>query len=423
MTKLVFIGAGSMSFGVPTFKDMFLSKALRGSTIALVDINEKNLNRMYEFACVLNEKTGLEMKVEKHLDRKTALYGAGFVITSIAIERCDLWKKDFLVPKKYGVRHCLGENGGPAAVFFSLRTLPAIFDICHDMEELCPNAYLLNFSNPESRIVLAVNKYTKIKCIGLCHGIFMAQEDIAQILGVPEREIELFAAGMNHFQWIFGIRNKFTGEDLYPMFREKEKSYDPSFLPLIRRLFRAYGYWVSCSDDHVGEYLAWGYEAGEEGYDFEKDERQRVDMKVQIEGIVSGKTNVLEWLCPSGEKAIEVISAIITGKRTFIPSAVVLNEGAISNLPDDVAVEIPIYADGNGIHKTHIGELPKGIRALLSGQIGPQTMSVEAALHGSRELALQALLCDPVMNSGAAAEKILDELWEINKPYIRKCIK
>jgi len=418
-TKIVFVGAGSMSFGLSTLKDVFTCEVLKGSTIALVDIDEDNLNRMYEFSLVLNEKTGMDLRIEKYLDRRDALPGAEFVITSIAIERCNLWKKDFLVPKKYGIRHTLGENGGPGALFFSLRTIPVILDICNDMEELCPNAYLINFSNPESRIVLAVNKYTNIRCIGLCHGLFMAREDISRFTGIPEDDLELYAAGMNHFQFIFGIKNKRTGEDVYPLLREKEKALDPSVLPLTRRLFHAFGYWASCSDDHIGEYLAWGWEGGEEGYDFDKDEQQRVEMKDTIEGIISGRIRINDWLAPSGEKALEVISAIITGQRTYIPSAVVMNNGAISNLPDDVAVEIPIIVDAEGIHKVHIGPVPEGVRALLSGQIGPQVMSVEASVRGSRELALQALLCDPVVNSAEAAEKILNELWEINKIYIR----
>ena len=226
--KIVFIGAGSMSFGIPTFKDIFTTPQLKGATLSLVDIDEENLERMYALALTMNEASGMELKIEKTMERRDVLPGADYIVNSLAIERCDLWKHDFQIPLKYGIKHCLGENGGPGALFFGMRTIPLIMDICRDIEELCPDAWFLNFSNPESRIVLAVNKYTNVKCIGLCHGIFMAQWDVCQILGRDTDTVEVTAAGMNHFQWLLTIRDKATGEDLYPELVEKEKTYDSS---------------------------------------------------------------------------------------------------------------------------------------------------------------------------------------------------
>lgn len=418
-TKIVFIGAGSMSFGIPTFKDIFTTPELRGSTLALVDINPENLERMYQLALKMNEASGMEMNIEKTTERREALPGAQFVVNSIAIERCELWKKDFQVPLKYGIKHCLGENGGPGALFFGMRTIPLIFDICRDIEELCPEAWFLNFSNPESRIVLAVNKYTKVKCIGLCHGIFMAKSDVSIILGRPAQKIEVTAAGMNHFQWLLTIRDKETGEDLYPLLKEKEASYEQGFRPFTRKMFRAVGLWPTCSDDHLGEYLPYGYEAGMEGYDFDQDEKDRIQMKKDVQAVISGEKDAGEWLVKSGEKAIEVITALYTGKRAYIPSAVVYNGGAITNLPDDVAVEIPVIVEKDNISKVHMGALPQSVRSLLSLQCGAQQMAVDAAVYGDKAMAYQALLADPVINSTDAAEKILNELWGINEKYIK----
>lgn len=420
-TKIVFIGAGSMSFGIPTFKDIFTTPELKGSTLSLVDIDEENLNRMYELALVLNKASGLDMKIEKTMERRDVLPGAKFVINSLAIERCDLWKHDFEVPKKYGIRHCLGENGGPGALFFGMRTIPVIMDICKDMEELCPDAWFLNFSNPETRIVLAVNTFTKIKCIGLCHGLFMAQHDVAHILGMDYDDVVVSGAGLNHFQWLLSIKDK-DGNDLYPLLKEKEKDFDPSFEPFTRKMFRAFKLWPTCSDDHLGEYLPYGYEAGEEGYDFDWDENERVNMKKNIKEVVEGVQDPKDWLVKSGEKAIEVVTAIAFNKKTFIPSAICYNEGAIENLPNHLAVEIPIVVDGDGVHKMHVGKLPKQIAAVLSMQIATQQMAIEAAVSGDKEIARQALLVDPVINSTEAANKIIDELWEINKQYIRPCL-
>lgn len=420
--KIVFIGAGSMSFGTPTFRDIFTSTKLKGATLCLVDIDKENLERMYALAVRLNEVSGYGVKIEKTMERRDVLPEADFVINSLAIERCDLWKQDFNVPKKHGIRHCLGENGGAGALFFTMRTFPLIMDIIHDMEELCPNAWFLNFSNPETRIILGVNMYSKIKCIGLCHGIFMGQGDIARILGREFDSIEVFGAGMNHFQWILSIRDKETGSDLYPEFREKEKQFDKTFQPYSRKMLNFFGLYPTCSDDHLGEYQAYGYEAGEHGYNFEWDAKDRIRMKAEIDALCSGKKDVIEWLTPSGEQAIRVVTSIFFNDRINLSSAIVYNDGALSQLPDDIAVEIPVTIDGDGVHKRVVRGMPDGIIGLMNQQVSAQRLSIRAAANGSKELALQALLCDPTINSTTAAVAIVEELFEINKQYIKKCI-
>ncbi len=421
VTKIVFMGAGSASFGLSVFRDLFTSKELGGSTLTLVDIDKDNVMLMYNLAVKMKELSGANLKIEYTTDRKKALPGAEFVINSIAIKRCELWEQDFLIPKKYGIRHTLGENGGPGGLFFTMRTLPVVMDLMKDMEELCPNAYFINFSNPENRIILAIGNYTRIKAVGLCHGIFMAYNDLARIMGVDKNDIEVWAAGLNHFQWLLEIRDKSTGKDMYPLLREKNKTYDPSFEPLSRKLFEVFGLYPSCSDDHIGEYLSYGWEAGEKGFNFEASNRHRKALKDQIAKRTSGEMSMGDWITQaSSEKAIEVITAILYNKKEVIESGIVINNGAISNLSDDAAVEVPIMVDSGGIHPISMGALPMGIASLLRNQVDVQKMAVQAALNGSKELALQSLLIDPVINSAKAAEKILEEEWEINKPYIRK---
>jgi alpha-galactosidase len=421
-TKIVFIGAGSVSFGLSMFRDLFQARNLAGSTLCLVDINPANLQRMTRLAERMNEQSGMGLKIEATPDRREALPGAGFVVNSTAIDRNRLWRLDFEVPKKYGIRHTLGENGGPGGVFFTLRTLPLVMDIVHNMEELCPQAFFLNFSNPESRIILAVGKYSSIRCIGLCHGIFMAQRDMAEIMGVPDDQVDVHAAGLNHFQWVLDMCDRQSGRDLYPLFAEKEAGYDPAFMPLSRKLYHAFGKYPTCSDDHLGEYLAYGYEAGEDGYNFEADEQWRKVLAAAIDSVNAGEPIPEDWLTPSGERGVEVISGILHNKSKFIESGVVYNQGAIPNLPSDLAVEVPVVVDAAGIHPVSLGPLPDCIAKLLHMQASVQQLSVEAAMHASKELALQALLIDPVINSTLAAEKILQELWEVNQPYIRACV-
>lgn len=250
----------------------------------------------------------------------------------------------------------------------------------------------------------------------------MGHNDIARIMGMDKSEIEVLAAGLNHFQWMLEIRDKVTGKDLYPLFREKERAYDPSFMPLSRKLLNVFGKYPSCSDDHIGEYLQYGWEGGEEGYNFDWDNQYREELKKEIADKTSGKMPFGDWLTPSPERSIHVVTGILNNKRQVIESGIVYNRGAITNLPADAAVEVPVMLDASGIHPISIGKLPVGISKLCTTQIGVQQMAVDAAVNGSKELALQALLIDPVVTSTDSAVKILDELWEINKDYIRKCI-
>jgi alpha-galactosidase len=421
-TKIVFLGASSMSFGLSMLRDIFSCGELRGSTLTLVGRNPKTLAKMAELAKLLNNKTGAGLLIEQTTDRRAAFDGAEFVVNATAIDRNRLWKLDFDVPRKYGIRHTLGENGGPGGLFFTLRTLPLVFDFVREMQELCPKALFINFSNPESRIILALGKYSPIRALGLCHGIFMGQGDVARILGLPYEQVDVWGAGINHFQCLMQIRDRATGEELYPLLRTKDRDYDPSFAPLTRRLFRAFGYWMTCSDEHFGEYLAYGWEGGENGYDFAGDERGRAEFGNALNLVLAGAPLPPDWLTPSGERGAAVIGGIIHNKKRVLESGIVFNRGVVPNLPPDAAIEVPVMADAAGIHPISLGPLPDPIAKLLNMQVSVQQLAVEAAVHASKEIALQALLIDPVVNSASAAVKLLDELWDVNRPYIRPCI-
>jgi len=422
-TKIVFIGAGSMSFGLTMFRDIFFSEQLAGSTLTLVDTNPEALARMTALAELLNRKSGAGLKIEQSADRRACLDGAGFVLNATAIDRNRLWKLDYEIPKKYGIRQTLGENGGPGGLFFTLRTLPMVFDFARDMEAKCPDALLINFSNPESRIILALGKYGKVRALGLCEGIFGGRGHVAHIMDVPAEEVDVWGAGLNHFQWLTQIRRHDTGEDLYPLLREKDQVHDAAFAPLSRRLFRAFGLWPTCSDDHMGEYVAYGWEADDHGYDFDGDERYRGEFLATLKGVLAGSIEMPDWWHePSGERGAAVIAGIVHNQKRFIESGIIYNQGAIPNLPADLAVEVPIVTDAAGVHPVSLGPLPGPIASLLSVQAGVQQLAVEAAVHASKEIALEALLIDPVVNSTVAATKLLDELWEVNRPYIRPCV-
>lgn len=423
ITKIVFLGASSASFGISMFRDLFSSRELAGSTLVLVGRHSGRLERSKRLAELLNEKTGASLKIEATTDWRAALDGAQFVVHSTAVERNRLWKLDFDVPRKHGIRHTLGENGGPGALFFTLRTLPVVFDFVREMELRCPRALFINLSNPESRIVLALGQYSKIRTVGLCHGIFMARDQVANILGMDAKRVEVWGAGLNHFQCLMQIRDRETGADLYPTLREKEKNFDPAVSPLTRDLFRAFRYWIGCGDGHVGEYFAYGWEAGEGGYNFDWDESEREKLDRLINDVLSGTAKIPDWwLTPSGERAVAVIAGVLHDRKQLIESGVVYNQKTIPNLPERAAVEVPVMADMAGLHPVSLGPLPDPVAKLMNIQVSVQQLAVEAAMHASKELALQALLIDPVVNSATAARDLLDELWEFNRPYIRECI-
>jgi alpha-galactosidase len=435
-TKVVLIGAASASFGPAMIADAVLTPELSGSTLCLVDIDRERLEVMAAFARRLNEVTAAGLRIEHTPERKEALPGAEFVITSIAIKRDELWKLDFQIPLKHGIKQVLGENGGPGGLSHALRNIPVILDIAKDVERLAPNALLLNFTNPESRICLALSRYTSLRFVGLCHGIGMGYDSIGTITGIPPEDLVGIAAGLNHFSWFLSIRRRSTGEDVYPLLRAADATYDRSYYPLTRKLFRLHGLYPHPSDDHIGEYLPYAWEfCGLEGYDFERADRWRARAWEQIssvargempvaapqEGWASGEERLLQerWqLRRSGEFAFPIIAAALANRRDFIEAVNIPNNGLIPNLPSWAVVEVPAVAGPDGVQGVQVGALPAGVAALLNTQAHVQDLVVEAAVHGSRQLALQALLADPVVHSAEAAERTLDELLSVHSPYL-----
>jgi alpha-galactosidase len=417
-SKIVLIGAAGASFGPAMIGDALLTPELRGSELWLVDVDEARLATIAAYARRLNEAMGAGLVLKQTPDRREALPGAEFVITAVAVRRDELWQLDFQIPLRYGLKQVLGENGGPGGLFHSLRNIPMILDIARDMERLCPRALLLNFTNPESRISLAISRYSSINFVGLCHGIGMGYNSISRITGIDAGDLTGTAAGINHFVWFLDIRRKSTNEDIYPLLRAREPRHDPEDLPLSRRLFRHFGLFPHPSDDHIGEYLPYAWEfCGLEGYDFAKAGQHRAAKWSHVASVASG---VSDWqpAAPSGELAFPIIASMVAGRNDWIEAANIRNDGLIDNLPDWAIVEVPAVATPAGLRGVRVGALPAGIAALCNTQIGVQNLVVEAAVHGSRQLALQALLADPCVNNFSAAKQMLDEMLALHAPYL-----
>ena len=419
-TKVVIIGAGSASFGLGMLSDAVNTPELRGSAITLVDIDAQALESIAAVARRMNEESGAGLTIEHTTDRTKALPGAEFVIISIAVQRNRLWRYDWEIPIKHGVKHTLGENGGPGGLFHCMRNIPIILDICHDIEDLCPDALVLNFTNPVSRITMAIDRYSGVNAVGLCHGIGGQLGNLASVIEADPANLDAKAAGLNHFTWILDLRFKDTGADAYPVLRRKLETHDPGFQPLCRKLFQVYGYYPSPGDDHVGEYLSFATEyCPMHGYNFDWAEKYKAEMWERIGRIVNGEESVTDLVDRrSGERAFDIIAGIMSNSNHLEMAVNIANDGHVSNLPQDAIVEAPAIVSGVGVSAISVGDLPMGIADLCSTQVGVQELAVTAAVTGDRDIALQALLADPVMRSVDAAEKILDELLALEADHL-----
>lgn len=436
-TKIVLIGAGSTSFGVTTVADLFQQREqFLGSTLVLCDVNEAKLQRVKRLADRLNAVTGRPFVIESVTDYRRALEGAGFVLVSIEVDRLERWKLDWQIPFKYGVQHVLGENGGPGGLSHALRTVPLLLGIAREMEKYAPNAYLMNYVNPLSRVCLGITRYTRIKTVGLCHQINKGYVLVGQVLGLvplaPEHfsepdvagelktKIDLKTAGLNHVTWIQDMREQNTGCDLYPEFRERLEKIDPAWEPLSRRLYHAFGLFPATGDGHVGEYFSYAFETSDlKGYDFDGRARESMELDARVECAGEEGAPLDEFLShPSGERGIQIAAALLNNLNQYEITVNVVNNGALPGLPDWAIVEVPAVVSGAGVTPLRVPPLPAGLTAMLHQQVAIQDRVVEAAVHGDRQAALQALLLDPLITKYSAAEKMLDELLAVQRDYL-----
>jgi alpha-galactosidase len=429
MTRVVIIGAGSVSFGRNMIVDLLCAENLqgRGLQIWLVDMQEAILDRMCRFAELVKAQVGSDAEIRATSKRAEALPGASFVLTAVSVRRYELWEQDFRIPLSHGFRHPLGENGGPGALFHSLRSLELMMPICRDIERLCPDALLLNFTNPEARVLDAILHLTHVKAVGLCHGVFRAIRFISQYLDIPMEAIEVTSAGMNHFYAVLKVIEKKTGQDLFPGLMEKLVN-DDSFPPsLWKKFIDIFGWFTYPSDDHIGEYVNFGAEFSGVKWPYGLESRPvaqpRPGPRFDLDTYLSGKPLDEDALRPSTEIAVPIISAIETDRNARFDAVNVLNtEGYVENLPRNAIIEVPALCDGAGIRPIYVGPLPEAPATFIRTQLSIQRLITEAYRIKSKKLLLQALLLDPVVNSITEAEKLLDEMLELQREFLPEFI-
>jgi len=425
MTKIVAIGVGSLVFGVELIRDVYQTPELRGAELWLVDLDPEALRRMGGLARRLDEASGWGVTLRTTTDRLEALPGADFVVTSIARDRDATWKRDHELALKYGFPSVLSENGGPGGLSHTLRSVPPMLAVARDIERLAPDALLLNYTNPENRVCLAVHRYTKVRSIGLCHGVAETAQWVGEMLEMPREDVDLRGAGTNHFVWMTSLTERPTGRDLLPALRERIGERPPEKWRLCTMLYDRFGVFPTTGDNHVGEYIGWAAEIiGMEGYNFDGYARTRVLSQRNLDAWADGSKPVDSLLAkPShearlGHASAEIMAALISGRTVRRPSFIIPNDGYVENLDRDAVIEVPGMISDGTFRGMEVGRLGPAVASMVRREIAIEELAVEAAVTGSRERALQALLIDPCVHSARAAEAFLEEVLEAHREHL-----
>jgi alpha-galactosidase len=425
--KIVLIGAGSRSFGLGQVTDILATKELKGHgvTLSLVDRDEKSLTRMLKIAKRIRDLNKTDIRLEASTERLKALPGAEYVVTAVARHRYPLWEQDFRVPLSYGFRHCLGENGGPGALFHTLRSYELLIPICKDVERLCPDAWFFNFTNPEARVLHGISHLSKVKAAGFCHGVFYAINWISKYLKKPASQLKVTSAGMNHFYTVLSVTDRKSGKELLPeAIRRILAKPDPSLPPMFLKLLEIFGIFTIVSDDHAGEYLSFASEFTGVQWHYGREHKpvllHEEPQEDRLEQLASGKKKLEDrFRHPGRELTVPTICDMEFDRGNWREAVDVLNtDGYISNLPRWAVVEVPAMPDATGLHPQHVGEIPETLAAFTRTQYSIHALITEAYRTSSKKLLLQALLLDPQVNSIQGAEKLLDQMLKLQKDFL-----
>ena len=432
--KITFIGAGSTVFMKNIIGDVLHRPALKGATIALMDINSERLAESEIVAGKLAKTLNAPAKVETYTDQRKALEGADFVVVAFQIGGYEPSTViDFEIPKKFGLRQTIADTLGVGGIMRGLRTVPHLWQICEDMMDICPNAIMLQYVNPMAINTWAISaKYPKIKQVGLCHSVQGTAYELARDLDIPVEKIRYRAAGINHMAFYLNVEERMDDgsfRNLYPDllagYREgrfpKPSHWNPRCPNKVRyEMLTRLGYFVTESSEHFAEYTPYFIKEGREDlidkYGIPLDEypkrciEQIARWKGEADAFKSAETIEVS---ESHEYASSIMNSVWTGQPSVIYGNV-RNNGCITSLPDDCAAEVPCMVDENGIQPTYIGALPKQLTALIRTNLNVQELTVEAMMTENREHIFHAAMMDP----HTAAELDLDQIWSLTEDLI-----
>jgi len=448
--NIVLIGAGSAQFGLGTLGDIFQSEKLKGSAITLLDINEKALDVVYQKAQAFINEHKLSFTLKATTNRKEALQNAESVIISIEVgNRFDLWDMDWTLPHQYGIKQVYGENGGPGGIFHSLRIIPPILEICQDVNDICPEAFVFCYSNPMTAITTTVlRKFPNMKFTGMCHEIASLERYLPTILDTEWDNLETRAAGLNHFSVLLSAAYKDSGKDAYgdvlakaPAFFETVPGYSDilayyrksgfavdteghqqrdkvdvevssrswSDRTLFKELLEKFHLLPITVDSHLGEYISWAADVS--------DHQGILDFYTYYREIL-GVRNVAEIELKLKERVVPVMEGIVSNSGYEESAVNILNKGLIPSLPDDIAVEVPGKVYKDRIEGVAFPDYPKGFAALLRNYCGVYDMTAEAILNQSRDLLIQTLMVNPVIQEVRRLPEMVDVMIDRQRPWL-----
>jgi alpha-galactosidase len=444
--KITLVGAGGLSFGPTMVNDVIHTPALAGSRLVLHDVDERRLLRAHRFAARLNAANGTPVELEHSTDAAASLAGADFVISSAEHGRFGYWRQDYEIPRRHGATQINGENGGPGAVFHSLRSIKNTLGICADIEKHCPEAFLVNLSNPMSRVTLAIVRGTRVRNVGMCHEMPIGIVRIARLLRMRPSRIQAKASGINHFTFFTEMVDRDTGEDLLPRVRALFESRffdfgpiltrlaaaseprpvlamlaDQLYSPLVAHMVRTHGI-VPCSvDSHIGEYLPFAHEIGGH-HPAHCDQFARIDRVIERLTTWLAETRIpvpVQRIGHSLEEVVPILAALWTGERRRIVAVNVPNRGYLPNVAEGAIVEVGAEVDGDGIHPDAMPPIAEPIAGHIATQVALQDLIVESALTGDRDLALRAVVDDPASPPDeAACRALFDEMARLQAPEL-----
>jgi len=434
MPKITFIGAGSLGFFKTLMIDCLSFEPLRHSDWALVDIEPKRLDYARRIGERIMREAKSTGKLTASLDRREVLAGSDFIIMAILVGGYEPIALDIDIPMKYGVDQCIGDSHGPGGVFRALRTIPVKVGIARDIADLCPEAWVLNYTNPMSMLCRAMNKAVGINLVGLCHSVQGTTGMLADWAGVPRNEIDHWVAGINHQAWVLRIRH--NGADLYPRIREEARKPERrKSLTVSCEMLERLGYFVTEGSGHNSEYTAWfrktpesvakycpgGSWNGGSGFIKQLYGSDRADWEASQEKFASDKSPIA--FKRSHEYGSNIINAIYT-HEPFRFNGNVPNDGLVTNLTPQTTVEVPCFADKNGVKPCFVGTLPPQLAALNGMNVNVIEMGVDAALTGDRELAYHAVCYDPLTMAVLDLRQtraMVDEMFEAEKRWLPQC--
>jgi alpha-galactosidase len=434
MTKIAFIGAGSLGFTRGLVRDILTFPRLADCTLSLMDIDPERLDFSQRSVQKIVDMGHYPAKVEATMDRAKALEGADAVLVTILAGAVDVWQHDILIPKEFGVDTNIGDTRGPSGIFRALRTIPVMLGIAHDMEKYCPNATMLNYTNPMAMLCRAMQRETKIQLTGLCHSVQGTAEMLAEWIGAPIEEITYTCAGINHQAWY--LKYEWNGKDAYPLIHEAITTRPEVYNEEIVRneMYLAFDHYVTESSGHNSEYNWWfrkrpdliekycthgtGWNPGEYAYILKEYRNRETTWKEEAKKWFANEEPIS--LERGHEYAAFIINAL-QGGEPFKFNGNVPNTNLVTNLPQGACVEVPVWVSKQGFEAVHVGALPPQCAALTNLSSTVEEMAVEAAITGDPRLLYQAIANDPLTAAVCSLAEIRDMVNKMlaqNQPHL-----